>query len=52
MTKLDLPELQYRDEDYFTENDLEELEAMRADNERKNYLLKELILNDIAILTI
>jgi hypothetical protein len=53
MTKQDLMATrEYQDSDYFTENDLEELEAMRLENEEKNYLLKELILNDIAILTI
>ena len=53
MTKQDLMATrEYQDSDYFTQNDLEELEAMRLENEEKNYLLKELILNDIAILTV
>lgn len=38
--------------DYFTKEDLEELEAIEDENRRKNYLLKELILTDIALLTI
>lgn len=47
-----LEEKQYDESDYFTPEDLEALEALDEIHRKETYLLKELILTDIELLTI